>query len=227
MIRKTKLDAVLDSIQMGLAVACTCLIFLPFIVGTVPRAEILPPDEINNFVVLKIEEESEITTQATLEPLEEPCEPMLIEEPMVEDAREYFDIPLDRELQDYIFDLCETAGVDPGIVVAIIERESKYDASAVGDGGRSFGLMQIQSKWHTGRMLDLGCSDLLDPYDNVTVGIDYLAELGQDGASLEWVLMAYNGGPSYANRKMNAGIVTDYAREVVTESVRLTENKSG
>lgn len=151
-------------------------------------------------------------------PLERPN----IEEPV--DMVTYFDVPLDKELQDYIFKLCDENGVDAAIVVAMIGIESVYNDSAVGDGGRSFGLMQIQSKWHIARMEELGCDDLLDPYQNVTVGIDYLAELFDTGNSTEWVLMAYNGGPSYANRKSEQGVVSKYAEEIMVKSGQLVKN---
>lgn len=133
----------------------------------------------------------------------------------------YFDIPLDEDLQDHIFAECARYEVDPGIVVAMIERESGFRESVVGDSGRSFGLMQIQPKWHSGRMEKLGCDDLLDPYQNVTVGIDFLAELIGSGKGVEWALMAYNGGPGYANRLRGEGRVSDYAAGVMASAARI------
>ena len=133
----------------------------------------------------------------------------------------YYDIPLDKDLQSYIVELCEGTKIDPAIVFALIDRESTYRNNVIGDGGRSMGLMQIQPKWHRQRMIELGCEDLLDPYQNVTVGIDYLDELAGYGRSMEWVLMAYNGGLSYANRLGADGIVSDYAREIIAESVKI------
>lgn len=147
---------------------------------------------------------------AELEPVEEE---IVIEE--AEPEVMYFDVPLDPELQDHIFAECEKYGVEPAIIVAMIERESRFKADAVGDSGRSQGLMQIQKKWHSERMEKLGCDDLLDPYQNVTVGIDFLAELIGKGRGVEWALMAYNGGPSYANKKVAAGEVSAYATEIL------------
>lgn len=138
-----------------------------------------------------------------------------------ENSVEYFDVPLSEEIQDHIFEVCETYGMDASVVVAMIDRESKYDISAVGDSGRSFGLMQIQKRWHVERMADLGCDDLLDPYQNVTVGVDYLAELMAKDRGIEWALMAYNGGPSYANSMRSSGKVSAYAREVLSNAESL------
>lgn len=154
-------------------------------------------------------------------PVESPVEPLtcIVEEPEIvveEEPHGYFDVPLDEDLQDHIFKLCEEHELDPAMIIAIIKRESDYKASTIGDNGDSLGLMQVQPKWHYERMERLGCLDLLDPYQNVTVGIDILVELFNKGKSVEWVLMAYNGGPSYANRKTEAGEISKYASAVLT-----------
>ena len=128
----------------------------------------------------------------------------------------FFDVPLSDDLQGHIFALCEEYVVDPAIVFAVIERESSYNENTVGDNGEAFGLMQIQPKWHMERMLRLGVTNLMDPYQNVKVGIDYLAEMYELGEySTRFMLMAYNGGPDYAERKMRDQEISEYARAVI------------
>ena len=133
----------------------------------------------------------------------------------------YFNVPLDYELQDHIFRLCEDYGVDPSIIIAMIWKESTFRVETVGDGGDSLGLMQIQPKWHQERMDRLGVLYLANPYQNVMVGIDYFAELMANGRGLEWSLMAYNGGYGYANRKVANGEVSYYARKVIEKAASL------
>lgn len=128
------------------------------------------------------------------------------------------DIPLDTELQQHIRVLGAEYGVDPNLIFAVIRKESTYNTGAVGDSGRSLGLMQIQPRWHAERMSRLGVTDLLDPYQNVKVGVDYIADLMATGKPIEWVLMAYNGGPSYANSMWAAGEVSGYADTVLRYS---------
>ena len=152
----------------------------------------------------EIETEKEVETETSVETV-------LIEE----EKPGFFDAPLDKDLQTYIFELSEDIGIDPAIVIAIIEKESNYDASAVGDHGRSLGLMQIQFRWHTARMASLKCDDLLDARQNVCVGIDILADLLEEGKSIEWVLMAYNGGHTYADRLASEGRVSEYANKII------------
>ena len=134
----------------------------------------------------------------------------------------YFDVPLESDLQKLIFELCEDRGIDPAIIVAMIYRESGFNAGAVGDSGNSLGLMQIQPRWNGARMNELGCPDLLDPYQNVQVGIDCFADYVDQSGSIEWSLMAYNGGPSYASNLWNSGQISGYASAVLSyaDSIR-------
>ena len=131
-------------------------------------------------------------------------------------ARTYFDAPLEKELQDYIFDICDSYNVDPELIVSMIFYESSFRSKVIGenDSGYSYGLMQIMPRWNQDRMDRLGCQDLLDPYQNVLVGTDLIAEYIEEGRGIEWALMAYNGGPSYANRKASEGTVSAYATRV-------------
>lgn len=169
-------------------------------------------------VVLAIEEVPENVPEELTEAVE-----TIPEEP----EHAYFDIPLDKELQDHIMKVCEANNVDSHIVMAVIERESRFKVDAVGDSGNSLGLMQIQPRWHQARMEKLGVTDLLDPYQNVVVGIDLLAELqGICGYSeyndrMAWILMSYNGGCSYANKKLANGEYSEYVYAVMDRSERL------
>lgn len=122
----------------------------------------------------------------------------------------YFDIPLEKDLQDHIFDLCEKYEIDPVLIFAIAKRETQFNHTLMGDNGNSYGLMQVQPKWHQGRMDELGVTDLMNPYQNVEVAIDYLADLFEYDKSLEWTLMAYNAGPTGANKNEKKGIVSEY-----------------
>ena len=133
----------------------------------------------------------------------------------------FYDVPLSEELQLHIFEECEKYNIAPAIIIAMIDEESDFDANDIGDNGKSFGLMQIQPRWHAERMERLGCTDLFDPFQNVTVGIDYVAYLKDLNSDLYWVLMAYNGGEFYATRNIEAGTYSDYALEVTERAAEL------
>lgn len=134
----------------------------------------------------------------------------------VREVISYYDsIPLDKELQNYIIKQAHANGIQPQIVMAMIERESDYNITCMGDGGESYGLMQIQPKWHRERMKKLGCTDLLDPYQNVTVGIDYLCELlSRYDGDMAKALVGYNQGHY-------KGTVTAYAKGVLARAEAL------
>ena len=142
-----------------------------------------------------------IATEAT-EPVE--TEPVETEPPVV-----LYDVPLDADLQIHIIETAEEYEIDPAIIFAMAYRESTYNPDCIGDGGDSYGLMQVQPYWHSERMERLGCLDLLDPYQNVTVAIDYLAEmLGWYDGDIEKALVAYNQG-------FYKGTITKYAEAVL------------
>ena len=119
-----------------------------------------------------------------------------------------YPVPLDQNLQDYIVETAKSYGISPCIVFAVIGAESEFQPDAKGDyiDGyyNSFGLMQIWANKHTERCLRLNAYNLLDPYQNVRVGIDYLAEL-MDQGDLDWALSVYSG---------NGGAACEYALNV-------------
>lgn len=148
----------------------------------------------------------------------------VIEEPT--EAEEYpviSSVDLDLELQQYIWQRSTEAELSPYLVFAVIWRESTFRADVMGDSGKAYGLMQIHPQWHQERMDKLGCTDLLNPYENVAVGIDYLAELAGEGKGQTWVLHAYNGGPDYADELMAAGKVSQYTLDVLDKINQLSE----
>lgn len=133
----------------------------------------------------------------------------------------YYDVPLEKDIQEHIFHLCAEYEIDPKIVIAMIAVESNYDAGAVSEDFSSVGLMQIQEKWHRGRMTRLKCYNLYSPYMNVTVGIDYLAELKVLNSDICFMLSAYNGGINYANEQALNGYYNKYVQNVLKTASEL------
>lgn len=181
----------------------------------------------------RFQEETEIIVPANMEPVQESgpgkvvylsCE-VTYEKPA--EITPVYDIPLEPELQSYIIRLCEQRQIPPELVLAVIEKESGCNAAATGDSGNSQGLMQIQPRWHKERMTRLACTDLYDPWQNVTVGIDFLAELISQYQTLEMALMVYNAGAGGAQSMWFCqGIYSnDYSRTVLEIAQRLENNK--
>jgi soluble lytic murein transglycosylase len=92
-------------------------------------------------------------------------------------------------------------GIDPLLVLAIIDVESKFDHEAVSYRGAR-GLMQLMPDtraWlieKTPELIDEAeRDDTTDPSSNVRVGIHYFASLRRGFRGLDHALQAYNCGP--------------------------------
>lgn len=123
-----------------------------------------------------------------------------------------YDIPLSGQIQHHIKDVCVEYDVDIELVLAIIQKESEYKADAISADGLAYGLMQIVTVCHKDRMNRLEVSDILNPYQNVEVGIDILAEL-LSKYDTNYALMCYNMGEG---RAVKCGKTeTAYTREIM------------
>ncbi len=113
----------------------------------------------------------------------------------------FCEVPIDADLLDHMQGLCADYEIPVELALAVIETESSYQADAVSPVG-AVGLMQVIPEYHEDRMNRLNCTDLFDPYQNVTVGMDFLSELIEkyDG-NLHKTLTAYNYGQKGANDK--------------------------
>lgn len=133
------------------------------------------------------------------------------------------DIPLTEEVQNHIESCADSYGIPVGIIYGVINRESRFDASATGDHGNSIGLMQIQPRWNKARMNELQLTDLYNPIENITCGCDIIAELMTKYDSMEQVLIAYNYGESGAYKNcFSKGIYsTEYSRDVLAYAERM------
>ena len=122
------------------------------------------------------------------------------------------------DLESYIEQVCESCNICPELVEAMIERESRWNPKA--QNGDCMGLMQISERWHRERMERLGVTDLLEPYDNILVGVDYMAELFERYEDPGMVLMVYNGD-SRAKDLQATGKLSEYADWILTRSAEL------
>lgn len=130
----------------------------------------------------------------------------------------YYDIPLSKELQDYTRKICEKYGnLDETLVYALIKQESNFRVKALGDNGKSKGLMQIQEIWHKERMKKLGVDSLMTAKGNIQVGVDILSEKIDKYNDLGKALTAYNAGDGGAYKYyFSKGIyANDYAKKII------------
>lgn len=132
-----------------------------------------------------------------------------------------------EDVQRYLLKLCEDRGLDYTTVIALIERESGYKSTAVGDNGNSYGYGQIYKIWHKQRMADEGVQDLTDPYGNLRVCTSYLKYIkdsyGDKGD--HFILMVYNMGEPRALRAWKNGTYsTQYSREILQRASEIKQD---
>ena len=151
-----------------------------------------------------------------------------------EDGFVYYQIPeeytieggyLPEKVQIYTYCLCKQRGVRYALILAMIEHESGYRYDCIGDDGESFGYMQIMGKWHEERMNDVGVDNLTNPYMNIRVGVEYMAELIEKYGTIQDALAAYNYGETGAKEHLwNNGIyVYEYNEDIMNRMKEIEE----
>jgi hypothetical protein len=137
------------------------------------------------------------------------------------------DQALHEDLARAIVVEAEVARLDPLLVLAVIEVESRFDAAAVSTAG-ALGLMQLLPGTLQREAAELGNVDRdpRDPVANVRAGVRYLRRCLDSYPDTDVALMAYNAGPNRLYGWIQAGgavpaQVTGYARRVQAEHRRL------
>ena len=237
-MKQLMLDVSVFLVQMAIG----CAIFFPMIllsqaIFDTSESEVHTETTAPTYAVMESAEplptyrnfDKESTKATEFAPLTEPIEEITeAEEPQTEaptEGQALFDVPLSEDLQIYIISLCEEKHIQPEIVIAMIARESDFNASACGDNGYSHGLMQIQPRFWRDLMDKLNCNDLFDPYQNVTVGIEILSDrLNAYGGNIEKALTAYNAGDAGAwNLYFSEGVTASpYAISVMSYAENLS-----
>ena len=108
-----------------------------------------------------------------------------------------------------------TERLDPALLAAVIEEESKFDADAKSRTG-AIGLMQLQPATARGIAIrthgeTFATSDLYDPGINISYGAWYLRHLIDKYRNEENALAAYNAGQRNVDRWLAKGEPIQFA----------------
>ena len=97
---------------------------------------------------------------------------------------------------ELIYEKAKKYDVDPALVVAVIEQESRFKPRARSHVGAR-GLMQLMPR--TGRWM--GAKDLYNPEQNIDAGVRYIKYLDRRfNGDLKKIIAAYNGGEGNVKR---------------------------
>ena len=207
-----------NEIRRDRILATACLILLAalvLVVCTIAEA-ITKNIAVNRDSIVVYQEEGRDIPVDYSESIDEIIEP----EPEID----IYPVDLDADLQRYIIKTCKEYQINPSVVIAMCFYESSFNADAVGDNGEGMGLMGINPRWCWPEMEKLNCPDMRDPYQNVTVGIDILAQkMAKYDGNPEMALMSYNAGDAGAHRLwFDKGIYsTTYSSNIMNRSLAL------
>lgn len=169
---------------------------------------------------------SEVRTEIMEDELEQIAIPNAEAEEQEKYDFSFYQVPfgkLPEGIQIYTHEICERYSLPTETVFAIMQHESRFNSEAVGDDGQSFGYMQVMEKWHKDRMEELGVTDLKNAEDNILVAVDYLDELYRTYGDMTSALMAYNCGPTTAQKLWKQGVKqTGYTQKVLQYSEEIS-----
>lgn len=132
------------------------------------------------------------------------------------DTSESDGIPFD--IREYA-ELCGSEyNICPELLEAIAYSESRYTADA--QNGSCYGLMQVNLDWHKDRIKKYGWTeaDMSDPYKNMMIASDYLAELFNEYEDVGKVLIIYNGNTSALPAYEKHGEMSTYAKKILKKA---------
>lgn len=156
----------------------------------------------------------------------EPIETETVQQPLIVETEDGY---ITREaLEAYTEEIGALYNISPELLQAIAERESSLKISA--ENGSCKGLMQVSTRWHTDRMEKLGVDDIYEPYGNILVAADFIAELRDttaNGQDVYYVLMRYNLEIKTADNYYSQGIITSYAQGIVERAEQLERIHEG
>ncbi len=128
--------------------------------------------------------------------------------------------PWSIEVQREINKWCEKYNVSFHLIMSMAYQESHFDEKAIGDNGKAYGAWQIHPDIWDGviRKFDYSWNDMFDPVKAGRVCAYIMKAHFENYDDPEFATMAWNGGSTYAFRKIDAGEVSEYATEVLKRS---------
>ena len=177
----------------------------------------------NNNIILTNNNECDTINIAEEENIYEPVKTTIPEiEFTLEEEEEIipeYAIPLNKDIQKYLYNKCKEYNVPYDLAIAVIKTESNFNPSLIhknSNGSRDYGLFQINTINHKWLSEELGITDFLNPYQNIDAGVYMLSQLLKKYDNEHIVLMSYNMGERATKNLVSRGIDSSrYSRKVI------------
>ena len=171
------------------------------------------------------EEEIEVDIPTETPPIIESVDNTVMAPPPVveEPTDEFVSVSYIPEyIQKLCYEIGEEYGIEPGLLIAIIERESSGRVNAVNKKTGCMGLMQLHPKYADYYLKKAGCSDPFNAEHNIRAGCEILKEKTQQYKHLPLVLMKYHG-ESNATKKYKTGNYSSYCKTILARMEEIKE----
>ena len=194
-----------------------------FVIFTTTGICIVNINSQNNNIILTNNNECDTINIAEEKNIYEPIKTTIPEiEFTLEEEKEIipeYDIPLDKDIQKYLYDKCKEYNVPYDLALGVIKVESNFNPSLIhknSNGSRDYGLFQINTINHKWLSEELGITDFLNPYQNIDAGVYMLSQLLKKYNNEHIVLMSYNMGERAAKNLVSRGKDSSrYSRKVI------------
>lgn len=122
----------------------------------------------------------------------------------------------DRSIATWLADYCMYYEVNPFLAVSLMRVESEYTDRAISrpnqNGTRDYGLFQLNSSVYR----RLTVRELLNPKNNIRLGVSHLAKDLKSQPSVVQALYAYNAGPSRVREGKIPATTLSYANKILS-----------
>ena len=119
-----------------------------------------------------------------------------------------YDVPLENAVQQHLIDKCAEANIEPKLMLAIIEHESRFQTDVV-SATHDYGLCQI-NRCHLDKFYSEYGDNIFDPYANISYGVDLLDYyMGKADENERQALLMYQYGESGAKGRTTSKVVEE------------------
>lgn len=130
-----------------------------------------------------------------------------------------YDDGIPEEIRLYCEEVGEQFNICPELLEAMAYNESRFYPTVT--NGNCYGIMQVNVKIHAFRLEKYGYTeeDMFDPYCNLMVAADYLADLYEMyGDENPIVLSVYQGNWKAVSRYKEYGFLSNYVQTILEHS---------